>query len=96
MPWEGPSGGVVIHVVGPAGAPVTGVYCTVAPLDPRVPNGEALWTTGAGGTCRIDRLATVDYEVEIRREPGDSTLAGRAVVSIAADAMVEVTSTLDR
>lgn len=96
LPWEGPSGGVVIHVVDPAGAPVTGVYCTVAPLDPRVPNGEALWTTDAGGTCRIDRLATVDYEVEIRREPGDSTLAGRAVVSIAADATVKVTVTVDR
>ncbi|MGK2850765.1 MAG: carboxypeptidase-like regulatory domain-containing protein [Candidatus Limnocylindrales bacterium] len=96
LPWEGPSGGVVIHVVDPAGAPVTGVYCTVAPLDPRVPNGEAPWTTDVAGRSRIGRLATVDYEIEIRREPGDSTFAGRAVVSIAADATVSVTITLDR
>lgn len=96
LPWVGPTGGVVIRVVDPAGSAVVGVYCTVTPVDRLVPNGEALWTTDAGGRCRIGRLATVVYEIEIRREPGDSTLAGRAVVSIAADAMVEVTITLDR
>lgn len=57
---------------------------------------EALGTTDAAGPCRIGRLATVDYEIEIRREPGDSTILGRAVVSIAADATAEVTVALDR
>ena len=83
LPWDGPRGDLVIHVIDDNGDPVHGLYCYPRVVDPLVDGEEAYGITNADGQCIIKRLPATSYRVEIEKHGGgDPILLASGLVTI--------------
>jgi hypothetical protein len=75
-PWTGPVGTLVVKAVDMLGQAVPGLTCSVG-------GGDTALLTDRDGTCRYDRVAAVDYHVQLRAGIEESThIVGAADVHV--------------
>jgi hypothetical protein len=75
-PWRGPVGTLVVKAVDMLGQPVPDLTCSVG-------GGDTALLTDRDGTCRYDRVAAVDYHVQLRAGIEESThVVGSADVHV--------------
>jgi hypothetical protein len=93
LPWEGPRGDLVIHVINAEGRPVKGLYCLPRAVDPLIDGGEAYSITDVDGQCIIKRLAATSYRVDIEKHAGDDPVllaSSRTTVTPRGPTFVEI------